>query len=29
MDLAKRTMGAVLGENSVAINVLHDDKLTF
>ena len=28
MDSAKRTIGAVLGENSVAMNVLHDDKLT-
>jgi hypothetical protein len=28
MDLAKRTMGAVLGEISVAMDVLHDDKLT-
>jgi hypothetical protein len=28
MDLAKRPMGAALGENSVAMNVLHDNKLT-
>ena len=28
MDLAKRTMGAVLGENSVAMNVLHENKHT-
>jgi hypothetical protein len=28
MDLAKRTMGPVLGEGSVVMNVLHDDKLT-
>ena len=29
MDLAKRTIGPVLGEDSVAVNVLHDSKLTF
>jgi hypothetical protein len=29
MDLAKRTMGAVLGGSSVAMNVPHDNKLTF
>lgn len=28
MDFGKRTMGAELGENSVTMNVLHDDKLT-